>query len=50
MDVLPIIRGIQACLIGIIGLLCVGFLDQTLVGVMCFIVSAFYIHLSIEGV
>lgn len=45
-----IARGIQACLMAIIGLICVGFLGQALVGVLCFATAFLYFWLAFEEV
>lgn len=43
-----IARGIQFCLMLIIGLVCIGFLNQALVGGLCFATAFFYFWLAFE--
>jgi len=43
-----ILRGIQCCLMLIIGLICIGFLDQALAGVLCFGGAFLYLWLAFE--
>lgn len=44
-----IARSIQACLMAIIGLICIGFLGQALVGGLCFATAFLYLWLALEG-
>jgi len=43
-----IARGIQFCLMSIIGLICIGFLGQALIGGLCFAVAFLYLWLAFE--
>jgi hypothetical protein len=45
-----ILRGIQFCLMSIIGLICIGFLGQALAGVLCFGCAFLYLWLAFEEV
>ena len=45
-----ILRGIQFCLMSIIGLICIGFLGQALAGALCFGCAFLYLWLAFEEI
>ena len=48
MTTYQIIRIFEALIMAIIGLICIGFINSILAGVLCFIASALYLNLAFE--